>query len=490
MVSTLVYGLTDIGSMSGNLYDDFSAAQIDTAKWRDLEKVRAPVEGVLISGGALISGIRGEALPYGFKNYLSFQNPNDINTIEADVVYLGGYISDPEVKIGATIEGFFYRANGGDVYAYIGLGKGDYETPRAACRVIDTSDQTKNLHRYFEMEIHEGEPYHLKISYDPDSNEFSFTITGQNENSESIGWTASSRVGSPVHSFKSLTTLLVGPEGTGISSVFAAFDNVKINNQEEVYDDFEEPLLDPAKWAKLDRVRTIWDGKLVLSRHIVDGRKKTQAAIVEENVEDVTYLGADISFSPGAVATGNATTTAFLTGFFYNDMYDTDYNGTEGNINASIGLIYDQNYGYRIGYKTRRCNNADCTYYTENKHGFATPLEPGRDYRFSIELKDGSLFFRCNNEVQEQAITTPIYPPSVKNWKLGVVADGHGNGEAYVRAEFDNVSITAPEFDPLYWDLDFDGDVDGLDLFNAASDQYGINPVTVSQIAEAFGTSL
>lgn len=483
LVGTFAYGLTDIGSIPENLYDDFSDLHIDAAKWTDLEKVRTP------SNGLLISGIRGTASPYGLKNYLSFQNPNDINAIEADVVYLGGYNSASDVIIGTTIEGFFYQAERGDVYAYIGLGKRDYDTPRAACRVIDYSDPNKSFRHYFEMAIQEQELYHLKISYNPDTNEFSFSIADQNGNYEAFNGTASSPTGPPSKSFKSLTTLMIGPEGTGVSYIYAAFDNVRINNQEEVYDDFEESLLDPGKWAKLDRVRIIRDGKLVLSRHFMDGRKKTQTSIVEENVLDATYFGADIAFSPGAVATGEASTTAFLSGFFYNDMYETDYNGEEGNINASIGLIYDEVYGYRMGYKTVRCNNADCTAYTESRHGFATPLEPGREYRFSIELKENSLFFRCNNEVHEQEIATPVYPPSVKDWRLGVVADGHGDGEAYVRAEFDNVAIIAPAFDPLYWDLDFDGDVDGLDLFNAASDQYGINPVTVSQIAEAFGTS-
>ena len=472
---------------NSNVYDDFSFSSIDPAKWRDLEKVRAP------SGGVLMSGIRGEAKPptfedkSKFKNMLPFVNANDINTIEADVVYLEGYNSDPAVKIGATIEGYFYQAGGGDVYAYIGLGKGDYDTPRAACRVITPSDETKNLYHYFDMGIHAGEPYHLKISYDPDANEFSFTITDQNGNSESINWTASQPSGPPVNSFKSLTTLLIGPEGTGVSSIFATFDNVRINNQEEIYDDFDGALLDPAKWEKLDRVRAIRDDKLVLSRHLVDGRKKTQAAIVEENVQDATYFGADISFSPGAIATNEASAVAFLGGFFYNDTYDMDYNDVEGNIGVSIGLLYDQNNGYRLGYKTKRCNNADCTDYTESRHGFATHLEPGQEYRVSIELKEGSLFFRCNNEVVEQEITTSIYSPSVKDWKVGVVADGNGNGEAYVRAEFDNVAITAPEFDPFAWDLDFDGDVDGMDIYNAASDQYGINPVTVQEIAMAFG---
>ena len=71
---------------------------------------------------------------------------------------------------------------------------------------------------------------------------------------------------------------------------------------------------------------------------------------------------------------------------------------------------------------------------------------------------------------------------------MGVLTDGQGNGEAYTRAEFDNVAVTAPEFDPLDWDLDFDGDVDGVDLYSAAHDQYGINPVTVREIAMAFGT--
>ena len=469
------------GYLPGDIYDDFSVSPIDLSKWWPLEKVRAaPYEG------KLISGIRGEASPYGYKNILPFKNANHINTIEADVVYLRGY-NAPGVAVGAILEGYFYQAEAGHVYANIGLGKSDYETPRAACRVVDTSDNTKNLHEYFDMEVQEGETYHLKIAYDQATNEFTFSIADHHGHSDSISWTASPRVDPPDKSFKSLTTGIWGPEGTGVSSIFVTFDNVRINNQADLYDDFESSLIDPGKWAKLDRVRAIRDGKLVLSRHMLDGSRETKATINEDNIADATFLGADIAVSDSTFATGNARTTAFMGGFFYNDKPDSADEGAEGNVGAYIGLHYDES-GYYMGYKTRRCNNAECSDFTEDKYRFDTPLEPDRTYRLSIEFKDDALFFRCNNEVVKQEILTSFSPPSVKGWTIGVKADGGGDGEAYARAEFDNVAITAPAFDPLKWDLDHDGDVDGVDISMAIQDPYGINPETVREIAAAFGT--
>ncbi len=471
---------TDAAVSDSGLYDGFTGREIDVSKWKDLEKVRG------IKDGRLILGVRGEPEVYGLRNELPFSDPNAIYSIETVIIYLGSQTRSPgNVIPGVVAGGFFYSSSEGDVYAHIGIGEGA-EGIRAAATVVDGGEVIYK--HYFSMEVSTLHPYIMSIAYNQEANQFIFGLKDVISGGEEyLSSDAPALVGPPSKSFKGLTAGIYGSPGEGTGSVYAAFDNVRINSSEEYYDQFESGLIDPAKWSKQDRVRYVKDGKLVLSRHIKDGTKYTKEKMWEENNRGATYFGADVEIT-STFATGGAQTMSYIAGTFYNDTFRSEYNGVEGNVGAAIALIYEEGAGYRIGYKSYRCNNADCSDMTQHKYGFMTPLVPEQTYHLSIDFTGDTLVFRCNNEVRVLPVSTPAYPPSYRGWNVGIKADAPDGNEAYARATFDNIRISRPEPCPYMWDLDKDRDVDGVDVVIALRDPYGINPVTVNELARAFGS--
>ena len=484
IAGTTIYGKDfqlDVPENLDTLYDGFSLPSIDISKWYDLEKIRG------IKDGRLISGIRGAPEPDGFRNELPFANPSTISAIETEIIYLGGGTQAPgNIVPGAIVGGYFYESSNGPVYAHIGIGYGGSGI-KAGIRVMDAGQLFDK--KYFPIEIIKLHPYILKISYSQSDNQFVFSLTDKMTGHEELLYSdVPANMGPATKSFKGLTTTIWGNEGSGIGSIYMAFDNVRINNEKDYYDQFESELIDPAKWSKLDRARYIKNNKLVMSRHMKGGTRYTVSRIPESYTEGASYFGADIEIT-SALAIGNASATTFLIGAFYNDKF-SEPNGSEGNTLGGIGLIYDLDGGYRLGYKTLRCDNADCSEKTQHRYQFMTSFEPGQKYHLSIEFRGDNLVFRCNNEVHEISVSEPVHPPSYRGWRVGVKADAPDNDEAYMRATFDNIVITKPSFCPYHWDLDKDGDVDGVDIVMATRDPYGINHETVKELAAAFGITM
>jgi hypothetical protein len=292
----------------------------------------------------------------------------------------------------------------------------------------------------------EGNPYTTKIEYDG-TNGFTFTVAGV-----SAPFTGPARQGAEFQSYKGLETGAYGSSGKGYTS--ALFDNVYINNQATVYDDFSTAPLDQTKWEHLEFVREIENGKLRLIANSDGDRETSRIEFVGIN----PYTEATVTVKSESWINSAAKGRTRIDGFFYNDTYGPgSYNGYEGNVWAQVYIDYYDDGTLEAKCYAERVMDADNTSWQELFfQSFPMSIMVDRPYTLSIHFTGTKLIFTCKDTVTggkvftEYQITTPANEP-YNNFR-SLLSRVYGEGSSgYMAVEFDDVYVDIAQ--PLFTDI-------------------------------------
>jgi hypothetical protein len=433
-------------AFGARVYDDFSGTYIDGQKWNCREVVRE-VDTV---AGKLISKIGNPGSGH-YRNGTSFQSPAYINAIECKLTVVTTNLDTGTDPISfARVGGFFYNTQvsgeaTGDILAVVYIGDRGSGL-EAFCGVYESLDD--NLNNFQEKGsgtligsgiLTHGTTYTTKIQYDG-NNGFDFTVDGQSDS-----FTGPARQRAAVTLSKGLATGAYSDGGSGIGYVSALFDDVYINNEITVYDDFSTAPLDLTKWQRKEVVREISGGKLRMNVQAKDSTNTVGAPLKDYSA----YLETKVTVENSSSVSLGAKGAARVGGYYYNDSRGPGsgqlYNGYEGNVWGDIRIeLYDNGNLKAIAFVSRS-NDADgstrtCLLYQE----FSTPISFDTTFTLSIEFTGSTFIFKCNAERINYSVITSTYEPYNKCLYLTsrVFADPGESG--YMKTKFDDVCLTKP----------------------------------------------
>ena len=441
------------------LYDDFSSAYIDGSKWRQRAYIKEIVDGQYVSKlGNRSPGMDAELAPGSFRNHLQFKNSDSINSIECEITIVDTKLdSAPDSASFAQIPGYFYNINEtggvtGDIFANIAIGdrgNGGLEAWWTVQQVIN-EDYTKSTIESRTVigpgTLQYNTPYIVKIAYDKNQNQFSFEANGQSDSFTGPTWKRASQA-----NFKSLTTVINAINGLNNGYVFAKFDNIYVNNQTSIYDDFSSNLIDPTKWEDDEWVRESSNGYLRLNSI---GYGSTQSANTVLTEGDAPYLEAKVFIDSASQLSDGAWGIGRLQGYYYNDSRGSgsgqSYNQYEGDVFAQILLRYNSDGTLSANAYVDRSNASDESDYTSLfAHDFSVPISLDTYYTLSIKLQGKKLIFQCDGEMAEYNIGTPMYPAYGEHRLLRSRVYLDPGEMGYMKVRFDDVYIeTKSKFNP------------------------------------------
>jgi hypothetical protein len=454
-ISTLLLSMSAFNSSNAiagkKLYDDFSSPFIDGAKWLRREYVREIVNEKYISKLGNSIGTGAEVELGIFRNRLQFADPDSINTIECEIAIIETELDgSSDSKSFASIEGYFYNANdedniNGDIFASIMIGDKGNDGLEAFWEVLQESNNDEKAKKVIGKgtlvssgTLEYDVPYKIRISYDGDRT-FLFAV-----NNLTDSYQGPPKSGDAKKSLKSISSAIDAIEGSDNGFIFAEFDNIRINNQTTVFEDFSSTPLDPNKWLKLEWVREVSDSSLRVNIQGVDQKRDASAYLSELDasfIEARIRLLSNSQLSPGAVG------IARIQGYYYNDSRGPGsgryYNRYEGDVFAQVRLQYDSDGTLRARASVERSNDADQTDYTSLfKADFSTPIYFDTDFILSIKFKDDQLTFKCNDEILSYTITTPKYIPFGEHRSLRTRLYLDPGESGYMKAQFDDVYVS------------------------------------------------
>jgi len=436
------------------LFDDFSSGYFAENKWWPREYVRYVDNGKYVSKLGNSKGMGAEVAPGVFQVDLSFVDPENIHTIQAD-------ISLSEVRLdqqGTNTESYgmlggrFYNVSSvaggiGDIWAEIGIGdRGNgLEAFWAVARF--TSDDysqweflgngTINLGSTIQIDV----PVTAKIAYDGNKT-FEFSIDGQS--ATFVG--QDERKSDAYNAYKGLIVGIEATDGSDTGYISATFDNVYINNSSTIYDDFSAATIDLSKWTNSEWVREISNGRLqsIYKRSNSTGQVNTYLS-----AKDTPYFEATARIDSSTQISNGAVAVARLQGYYYNDSRGpgsgNDYNVYEGDIFVQIRLEYRSDGTLSAIAFVDRSNEPDESNYTNLfSHTFATPIFLDTDYTLSINYEKDTLIFKCNDETALYTITSPMYPPYGEHRLLRSRLYLDPGESGYLKTQFDNIYIKGP----------------------------------------------
>ena len=430
------------------LYDDFNHHVIYDNRWQPLEKV-----GTINEDGEFISVIRSSG-PVEH-NMITLASPEHVNALACDV-RIEGLNLDNESAAFAGLMGTFYQTKissndiQSDVIAGIAIGnqgenlminwfldklidpeQGITESVDSGTLSIKKIDIQKN--------------YRIEINYD-ENQTFTFSIADSDHPNTIFSKSVTGPIfsGSATNPMKGLFT-----RAQGHGMIVAAFDNVTINQQNDVYDSFDNRPLDFMKWNNREIVRCIKEDHLILSTHAIGEKSETPIIIpgTKPFIESSVIILSDSYLSNGAKG------QVQLAGYFYNDTFDQTseqaLNGREGNVWAKIFID-----AYPDQTLTARCSveisaNSD---HTQSDILFAQtfnlPIVHNKPFAMSIRLLNNRFVFNIidqdnqkDNSI-EYLIDTPMFPPidSLMVLKTSIHAElGEGG---YIVSLFDDVFVS------------------------------------------------
>ncbi len=424
------------------LYDDFSGAVIDEAKWQNLEVVRE------IRSGKLVLGHRYSGPGY-FGNVIGFANPASIQTMQADV-RLNAYAVPPGGVPSIQMLGFYYNdgtpgpGHTGDVWAMVyivGTPNGpEIHYAVARCTNEDCSAVTTVLPGTKIKSAALGEVHTLALGWD--GSVFTFTVDG-------VPTVVDPRpfqpVVNPFPNFpgKVFQTVLGLPGAGGMGYVSGDYDNVRVNGN--LYDDFSGARLDPNRWANLELVREVSGGRS-LSKTAGVGAPGTlvpnRARFANQNA--VRAIRADVAVT-AAESTGS-TVRWTMGGGFYNDGSSTGGQDASGDVNAYVRIFSSNGAPLTVEFYTARCGNASCGTTTVLFSDVLGTVNLGETHTSALAW-DGSVFTYGIDGVTRIFDPKPLAPvikPATAHRKgpqqtevLIETAGGYG----YVSVTLDNVYV-------------------------------------------------
>ena len=225
--------------------------------------------------------------------------------------------------------------------------------------------------------------------------------------------------------------------------VSASFDNVRINGDEALYDDFAMAPLNIVNWQNEEVVKEVVDGKLRLSAHS-EGDIQTS----DVYMTNAPYVEAKVSIKKDSVVVGESTGIAGITGWYYNAIRGEGsglgYNRYEGDVLVHNALNLSQNGTLAAAVFVGQANGAELTESSISEvffHVFSTPIEFDKEYKLSIGFTGTQLIFSCDDEIVAYDITTPAYTAYGLSRRLLTRIVSSEGSPGYLKAEFDGVVI-------------------------------------------------
>jgi hypothetical protein len=456
--------MTPLTNFSMELYDDFSGTYIDKTKWRQGEWVREIREGKLIVKQSSAPYPIGINTPYGESNWLSFPDPNSVNSIQADVTILESSITN-SAQTRARLAGVWYLAAEpgpgltGDMWANVEIRETSAglfaqwslgTCGNADCTVAPGYSRGGN----FSTPISLGKTYKLYIEYDSANHQFIFKVDDEqivfNEESLPI------KLGDAVNPTKGIGTRVVIDNATSLGYISAAFDNVYKNGV--LYDDFSSSIIDPTKWTSYEFVREISEGKLrsevrssSASTSSISNRLEfvdpSSINILQAKVTPLTYQN-----------TQGANIVARMGGHYYND--GTPGGGHFGEVGAEVyigGFEGEANpaAGWAVWTYADFEGNNPTLIETGN---FSKPISLGDTYTLLIGWTGSYFIFNIDDEEDHYTPTTTINPPNSPWKEIGTRIMNPAGKETTIEALFDDVMVGAaccPAIDVNPQSIDF-----------------------------------
>jgi hypothetical protein len=429
------------------LYDDFTGQIIDSQKWGPGEMVRK------IVNGKLISKISNSVIQNNIRDRTDLINPSSIKAIQCDIsINVATLDSGANSQSFARVVGRFYNSRGG------GTELGDVAS------AVYIGDQGNGIEAWWEVwEVHDNgwnkigsetlrvpglaydQSYTVKINYNG-TNEFTFTVEGTSDS-----FTGPKRKGQEYISYKGLSTGVLTEGESGNGYVSASFDNVYINDQGTVYDDFSSSPLDQTRWIQPECERKIENGQLRLTVHSIGEKETTNIEIAKPT----PFVEATVAINNESWIGDGARGIVRLSGIFYNTKWDINEDDSyHGHINDVWTAVYIEYFG--DGTLSAKCYAEKILDWGWNqwqelfRHQFSLPIVLGRPYTISIHLADTGteLIFTCKDTVTETEdsfsykINSGVSRPCHNNF-IGIESRVYGNGSSgYMAIEVDDVYIS------------------------------------------------
>ncbi len=430
-----------------SLYDDFSSGAIDPAKWQNLEIVRE------IRDGKLVSSLRAAGPPGPKTNNLEFANPSTIESFQADA-RLNAYSAPVGGSVLLRLRASLYNDGStdgsdesdatGDIHAVLFIrGTSDesdirYQVYR--CANPNCSATSDIVPSTMVKSVTLGETHTLGIEFG--SLLLTFTVDGDATTLD-FGPVPPATKFSPTVPEKALGTQVITAGAGGTGSVAGDFDNVMVNGL--LHDDFSGFNLDPSKWATLDFVQEVVDGRLV-SKVAVAGPVNTRVRNLQEFVNQNAVAGASADVTVTAYGSSSSLVQVrALAGSFYNDGASTGGDDNTGDIQAIIRIYSDKGSSLIVEFVAIRCNDATCSTGTQLVAIPFSVVNLGETHNLSLAWT-GSVFNYGIDGVARtydpRALAPVVKPPTEHYKDLRTDTDVRAiGGYGYIAVTFDNYFV-------------------------------------------------
>lgn len=389
-----------------NLYDDFSGTHLNSEKWEPLDRISE----LYIDQNKVHAIFNGFSKGSGYEYVnLSFPNPGSIYAIKATVTILS---STTTQLVGSKVQlgGHFYNDPYGVVWCEVSIV--DTGSGLEAQWTLHSNGSGTGLNGgILKDNLQYNTPYVLSISYNEPANQFTFSADGSTANSAGID-----KQGSPSQEWKTIDVGVCCSPQAGPASMTATIDDVYINNESSVYDDFSGTTIDTSKWNANSRKlkRIIENGSLTLEAEGYD--KRTQINIVPATPEEITRLGGKIIIENTTSIQSGANGKFRIGSAFYNESRGTGcplpHDGYLGDVWSEVRIDIDDTNTLSAVASVSRADSNDWSLgtplYTET---FTTPIQFGNQYSLSLQYLGSRVFFRCNGEVLKYDIETSRCEP-------------------------------------------------------------------------------
>jgi hypothetical protein len=487
----IVFAIGPTAINAKTLYDNFSGTALDPNKWQHTEFVRQ------VSGGKLISKIQSSTENTIWRNTTHFLNMPSINVIQCEIIVNEATLdTGTDTESFARIDGFFYNSQGlggasGDVFAAIHIGDRGNGL-EAYWEVSEALDDDLTNFNVVNGEIPVqgidfGNAYTAKLEYDG-ANTFTFTVAGVSATFD----TGPARKGAAVTQYKGLSVGAYSNGGSGTGFASASFDNVYINNQGTLYDDFSTAPLDETKWQNREALREIDDGMVWLVSHSTGGRWDTGLSFSEIHpyIEATVRVDSSSKIEPGDRG------IARLDGYFYNDTYGPgNYNKYQGNVWSGIWINYFGDGTLRAACSADKTLDADDTQWKNLFYrDFNLPIVLDRDYRLSVQFTGSHLRYIIKDTVTGRMdvfgyeIKSSVYEPYDEYRTLLSRVFGNSTG-GYMAVKFDDINVDVAE-PAATFDATGDWEISGSHPWSFSGcdlpDVNDTSPISITQTGNEF----
>ena len=205
------------------------------------------------------------------------------------------------------------------------------------------------------------------------------------------------------------------------------------------YDTFDSSPMDKDKWRWHDLVRAVSNGKLNMSVQSYGEYVLYAVATGEKTSFVKTSILVD---SESYVSEGNWGYSRIRLGrLFYNESRGPgsgqEYNGQNGDIGATIGIILDGD-GVLRAYAKILVRDPYEEIFLQH---FSASIQFDTEYELSMEFTGNSIIFTCNSETLIYPILGPVYPPSSEGASIQALVNGPSENCNYIKAQIDNFSF-------------------------------------------------